>query len=314
MRALITGIAGFVGGHLSAHLSASGATVLGVDRAAPKRNATNEAVSPRVWVGDLLDESFVQEALRESNPSHVFHLAGILSGAPGGGAAQYMVNVLGTVSLLNSLKALNLRPWVLIASSSAVYGVPQHLPIDESLDLRPITDYAASKAAQEMVAIQSHLGDGLPVVRTRTFNMIGAGQAMSLLTSNLARQVAEAEKGGPRVLRIGNLTPRRDYTDIRDVVRAYALLAGNHAGEVFNVCSGVSHSVQEAVDLFVKMSRVSLTVEVDSSRIRQHEIDEQVGDARRLREATGWQPTIPFTESLRELLEYYRQELRNGEN
>lgn len=313
MRALITGISGFVGRHLTAHLTSLGATVFGVDRAAPTGNIIDQNVTS-VLVGDLLDEFFLQSAIEAASPSHVFHLAGVLSGAPGGSLVQYKVNVLGTVCLLECLKALDLRPWILLASSSAVYGVPLDLPIDEDRCLRPLTHYAASKAAQEMVAIQSHLADGLPVVRTRTFNMIGSGQALSLLTSNLARQVAAAEVGGPRILRVGNLTPRRDYTDIRDVVRAYALLAGKYAGEVFNVCSGVSHSVQETVELLVQMSTVPLTVEVEPSRMRKHEIEKHVGDPTRLRAATGWEPEIPFAESLRDLLNYCRQELRSGEN
>jgi GDP-4-dehydro-6-deoxy-D-mannose reductase len=320
MRALITGISGFIGSHLAAQLQAAGATVFGLDRVVPSNGQGSDQHSGfRMFVGDLLDESFLQAALKESNPTHVFHLAAVLSGAPGGSAIQYTVNVIGTACFLDGLRAMNLSPWILIASSSAVYGVPQtepegRKPIDEQRSLRPLTPYAASKAAQEMVAIQAHLAHGLRIVRTRTFNLIGAGQSPSLLTSSLARQVALAENGGPRLLRVGNLTPRRDYTDVRDVVRAYQLLSEkDQAGDVFNVCSGVSHSAKECVDLLMRMSNVPLQVEVESSRIRIEEIDNQVGDSQNLRRATGWRPEISFEESLGQVLDDWRQRLRSGE-
>jgi len=316
MRVLITGISGFVGSHLAAYLRDSGATVFGIDRVAPANPGENNQVpADKVFIGSLLDESFLKAALNETKPTHVFHLAGVLSGAPGGPAIQYTVNVLGTVALLETLRSVKISPWVLSASSSAVYGAPSEQPIDEQRLLQPLTHYAASKAAQEMVAIQAQLAKDFPVVRTRTFNMIGRGQALSLLTSNLAQQVVSAELGGSRVLRVGNVNARRDFTDIRDVVRAYALLSKqDHAGDVFNVCSGVSHSVQECIDVLMKMSGVPLEVEIESSRIRTHEIDEQVGDPGKLHAATGWRPEISFADSLGQLLEYSRQELRNGEN
>jgi GDP-4-dehydro-6-deoxy-D-mannose reductase len=116
-------------------------------------------------------------------------------------------------------------------------------------------------------------------------------------------------------MRVGNVTARRDFSDVRDVVRAYALLADkSEMGGVFNVCSGSSHSVQECIDVFMKLARVPLHLEVESSRIRTAEIDEQVGDPRKLCQATGWQPEISFSDSLKDLLEYHRQRHRNGEN
>jgi len=313
MRALITGVSGFVGGHLANHLATRGAEVFGADRLS--QSPVNANLAAPLFVGDLLDESFVRAALADIKPTHIFHLAGILSGAPGGYEAQYRVNVLGTAAIFETLRSLGLSPWVLVASSSGVYGAPQQQPIDESCCWQPLTHYAASKAAQEMAALQAHLAYGIPLVRTRTFNMIGTGQALSLLTSDLAQQVVAAEAGGQPVMRVGNVTARRDFSDVRDVVRAYALLADKSgAGGVFNVCSGSSHSVQECIDVFMQLARVPLQLEVESSRIRTTEIDEQVGDPRKLFRATGWQPEISFSDSLKDLLEHHRQRHRNGEN
>jgi GDP-4-dehydro-6-deoxy-D-mannose reductase len=314
MRALITGSSGFIGSHLADHLMAAGATVFGLGRVVPAHQRISQVLSHRVFAGDLLDESFLKASISEIKPTHVFHLAGVLNGAIGGSAAQYNVNVLGTIRLLDCLMSAGLSPLVLIASSSAVYGAPLSLPISEEHELRPLTHYATSKVAQEMVGIQYYLAAGMRIVRARTFNIIGAGQSPSLLTSWLAQQVVQAEAGGERVIRVGNLSPRRDYTDVRDVVRAYGLLANSSSsGDVYNVCSGASHSVQECVEVLMKMAQVPLELEVEPSRIRKEEIADQVGSSDKLRQATGWLPGIAFEESVTDLLDYYRQSLRNGE-
>lgn len=306
-RVLITGMAGFVGAHLAEHLHPLVPKIFGLDCRDNFDGSEHEMI-----VGDLLDRSFLEAALKQSKPTHIFHLAGLLGGAAGGSMAQYTVNLLGTVTLLESLISLNFSPWILVASSSAVYGKPKVTPTDESQEMRPITAYAASKAAQEMAALQAQLSHGLRIVRTRTFNLIGAGQSRALLTSDLAYQVAFAELGDSRCLRVGNLSPRRDYTDVRDVVRAYASLCEkNISGDVLNVCSGKSHSVQECVDGLMKLSRVPLELKVESSRVRQEEIDEQVGNPQKLRSQTGWRPDIPFQQSLSDLLDDCRQRVKS---
>ena len=314
MRALITGISGFVGGHLASHLLASGADVYGIDRKPLNDSAHSSAGRYRVFIGDLLDDSSLRVLVKEIDPTHVFHLAGVLGGAPGGSTIQYQVNVVGTVRLLDTLQALGLDPWILIASSSAVYGPALNLPIAEEQSFRPVTHYAASKAAQELVAIQYHLAYGMQIVRTRTFNLVGPGQSRSMLPSDLAHQVALAELGGPPVLRVGNLTPRRDYTDVRDAVRAYTLLAtSSRPGEVYNVCSGHSCSVQECVDLLMALSRVPLKLEVERSRMRAVEISDQVGSSERLWKTTGWRPELPLEKSLGDLLDDWRNKLSKTE-
>jgi GDP-4-dehydro-6-deoxy-D-mannose reductase len=306
MRVLITGIAGFVGSHLAEYLQAIKVETCGVDRTG--RPAQVSAGDPRVFVGDIQDESFLKDVLTQVQPTHVFHFAGVLGGAKGGNRVQYDVNVLGTVKLLEMLRVLQLAPVTIINSSSAVYGRAAANPISEDQALCPITAYAASKASQEMVALHYFQEYGLPVIRARTFNLVGPRQPPTLAISAIARQVAQAERGGARVIRVGNLLPRRDYTDVRDAVAAYWLLAQEgKGGEAYNVCSGLSYSIQECVEQLVSLAKVPLTVEVDPARQRTSaEIPDQVGSAARVFQTTGWQATIPFQQSLRDGLETWR--------
>ncbi len=313
MRALITGINGFVGSHLAAQLCAQGAQVYGIDIAPPRSDNSYPKLS-HVFIGDILASEFLAGALAAAAPTHVFHLAGVLAGAPGGNLAQYSTNVLGTVQLLEALRTVQPAARVLVNSSSAVYGRPLKQPIQEDDELRPLTAYAASKAAQEMVAIHFGSEYGLTVVRARTFNLVGPRQSPQLVTSELARQVARAELEGTTSVRVGNLSPRRDYTDVRDAVRAYMLLASTgQSSQVYNVCSGKSHSVQESAEILLAMARVPLQLETDPTRIRSAEIDEQVGSPSRLERETEWKPEISFDASLADLLDDWRAVLNRSE-
>ncbi len=306
MRVLITGIAGFVGGHLADFLEARQIETWGVDL--PTRPAGTRTGDLRVLRGDIQDEAFLQAVLTQVQPTHVFHFAGVLGGAKGGNTVQYEVNVLGTIKLLEALRALRYPPLLFINSSSAVYGRAAANPIAEEQALRPITAYAASKASQEMAAIHYYEEYGLPVIRARTFNLVGPRLPPTLAVSAIARQVAHAERGGPRTIRVGNLFPRRDYTDVRDAVAAYwGLAQQGQSGEVYNVCSGRSYSIQECVEQLAGLARVPFTVEIDPARQRTTaEIKDQIGNATRLFQTTGWQAAIPFQQSLRDVLETWR--------
>jgi GDP-4-dehydro-6-deoxy-D-mannose reductase len=308
MRVLITGISGFVGSHLANYLQTLNIETWGVDLPGRPTEALAGGRDGQVLCGSIQDEAFLKEALIRVQPSHVFHFAGVLGGAKGGNSIQYDVNVLGTVKLLETLRAVSLSPLVFINSSSAVYGRSAANPIGEEQVLCPITAYAASKAAQEMAAIHYYQEYQLPVIRARTFNLVGPRQPPTLAVSAIARQVAQAERGGARVIRVGNLFPRRDYTDVRDAVAAYWLLAKQgQSGEVYNICSGRSYSIQECVEQLMGVARGPLTVEVDPARQRiTAEINEQVGSAARVYQATGWKATIPFEQSLHDVLETWR--------
>jgi GDP-4-dehydro-6-deoxy-D-mannose reductase len=303
MRALITGISGFVGSHLAEHLRGSGATVYGISRHPSPTGAAAHAA------GSLLDEHFLRRTVLEVRPTHVFHCAALIGGDDDA-EALYETNVLGTLHLFAAFSAADLHPTVVVAGSSAVYGRPKLLPVTEEHPLAPMTHYAASKIGQEMVALSRFHSFGLRVIRARTFNLVGPRQPQTLVTSSLARQIADAERGGSRTVRVGNVHPLRDYTDVRDAVRAYALLAEHGVGgEVYNVCSGKGRSVREALDALVAQARVGIDVQIDRQRLRATDIDEQRGSFERLRAATGWQPSVPFEQSLTDLLDDWRARL-----
>ena len=304
MRALITGISGFVGGHIADLLQMSNAEVYGMCR-----NSNNVNKKYRVYIGDLADQEFLNNLVKEIKPTHVFHAAGALGGVST--TIQYHVNVIGTVKLLDALLQLETKPLIFILSSSAVYGAVKNMPICESEIYGPISHYGVSKVAQELISNQYNIDHDLKIVRIRTFNLIGPRQSRSMVNSELAYQVAAAEMGGPRVLRVGNLTPRRDYTDVRDAVNAYFLLSKfAKLGHVYNVCSGQSYSVQECVDLLMEMSDVPLKLKVEQQRKRTHEISDQIGSYMRLYEDTKWQPKISFKESVADLLNHWRNQLQ----
>jgi GDP-4-dehydro-6-deoxy-D-mannose reductase len=304
MRALITGISGFVGSHLAEYLEGAGVKVFGIARA-PAASAAGV-----VFAGDILDVASLHEAVKQSKPAQVFHCAGVLSGADA--KVLYETNVIGTSNLFAALSAANIQPIVVISGSSAVYGRPPSLPVTEDQPYAPLSDYAASKAAQEVVALSHFLSTGWPVIRVRAFNLIGPRLSTSLAASSLAKQVAAAERGRSDPIRVGNLAARRDYTDVRDAVRAYAMLAERgKAGEIYNVCSGATHSTSEVLERLIEQTGKKLITESDQSLFKGSDVETQCGSFERIRLATGWQPVIPFEQSLRDLLDDWRS--RNGE-
>ena len=305
-RILVTGSSGFVGRYLVRELCAQGAQVTGLDRVAPR-------ATPEGWqfvLGDVSESQGIAPMLATLQPTHVIHLAGVLEQAGLDHAAQLNGNVIATMRLLDAIIASRCAPRVLIASSSAVYGRarPEELPLREESPLRPVTPYGISKVAQEMVALQYHLSQQLWTVRVRSFNLIGPEQPAGFLPSDVARQIAAAERGqAPAVIRVGSLLPRRDYTDVRDAARAYALLAAHGtAGAVYNLCTGRSVAVKECVERLIELSSVPVQVQPEASKMRAGEISEQVGSRERLTQATGWQPQVAFEQSLRDLLETCR--------
>jgi GDP-4-dehydro-6-deoxy-D-mannose reductase len=220
-----------------------------------------------------------------------------------GSPSPYEVNVSGTANLFHAMREARSGARVLVSSSSAVYGDTAKPPIDEDSPFRPATDYAASKAAQEMVAIGNQCR-GADVVRVRPFNLVGPRQPRSLVTATIAVQIVRAERAGQGAIRVGNTASKRDYTDVRDAVRAYVAIAeGADLDDVFNVCSGKATSIQECLEALISMSSVPLSIESDIARLRSGDVKEQVGSAARVEAATGWRPTISLTASLTDLLE-----------
>lgn len=310
-RVLITGITGGIGKHLAAYLLSQGIEVYGLQRKLPDNNSSSVIANQFIQVGDLLDSKSLSIILNEVRPTHIYHLAGCIDRDVNEGRLNYETNVTGTIRLLNAIRNVGILPKVLITSSSAVYGGSTHLPIKEEAELRPLTHYAVSKVSQEMVALKYYLTYGLPIVRVRTFNVIGPDLSPSLLCSALAQQIAAAERTGEGSIQIGNISPHRDYTDVRDVARAYHLLMqSGQPGEVYNVCSMGTHSVKECLDVLVAKSRVPVSIEIDRSRYRDSEIEIQVGDSTKITNLVGWKPNIPFEQSLEDLLNSWRVKLQ----
>jgi len=300
MRAYITGISGFVGNALARLLLQNGWVVNGID-------LRKSSIIPNINIGDLHDKVMLAESISNFSPDHIFHLAGVIkTPVP---QDYYKENVLGTLSLFECLLEVNIKPRVMIASSSAVYGSrPGNRPIRENFSLQPLTDYAASKIAQEVVAKRNFLAHDFPVITVRNFNLIGPGQPPDLACSSFARQIALAEKDPfKRTINTGNLNAFRDFLDIRDAVRAYELITLNgKPGWTYNVCSGEAVSLQTCVDKLLMMAKKPLLIEIDKNKIQKHDASFQIGNIDRLKKTIDWHPNIPLEQSLMDLLDEWR--------
>ena len=262
---------------------------------------------------DLRERSTVEALVQSLRPDWVFHLAASSSvAASWEDPAETLTNNIGAqANLLAALVGLERLPRVLVVGSADEYGAPQRddALLDEDAPLRPITPYGVSKVAQDYLALQYHLSHGLPVVRVRPFNHVGPGQSPAFAVASFARQVARIEAGREApVLKVGNLESRRDFTDVRDVVTAYRLaLEQGRPGDVYNIGSERSVRLREVVDMLLGMSRTQIRVEVDASRTRPVEARAYRCDSSRLRRLTGWRPSIPLEQTLRDTLEYWRR-------
>lgn len=297
MRAVVTGASGFVGQHLVAHLTAEGDQV-----------CASEA--------EITEPAAVNAEFSECRPDAVYHLAaqsdvGASFTDP---ASTLRVNVEGTFNVLDAARRTG-ASMVVAVSSADVYGRvdADRMPVDESFPLRPVTPYGASKAAAEMVCLQAGLGSGLSVVRARAFNHLGPGQSDRFVAAALAARVAQNEHSGTEVVHVGNLASRRDFTDVRDVVRAYRLLAVlGVPGEAYNVCSGISRRVGDLAERLVERARGPMRLEVQEALLRPVDVSEMCGDPTKLRQATGWTPQVPLELTLDDLLDYWRAEINSG--
>jgi GDP-4-dehydro-6-deoxy-D-mannose reductase len=295
VRVLVTGSKGFVGQWLVPYLEGAGDEVVPLDAGV-----------------DITDAAALRDAVTAAAPDAICHLAAQASVATSWSdeAGTYAVNTLGAVNLIEAAGACQRPPRLLLISSSEVYGQvrPDELPIVEAHPFAPVSPYAASKAAAELVGVQAWLGRGIEVVRARPFNHTGPGQRLDFVVPSLARQVATAAKSGAGVLRTGNLAARRDITDVRDVVRAYrALLERGAPGEVYNVCRGEAVSIEEVARRLLALAGADLEIVVDPGRMRPIDVPELRGDPSRLNSATGWVPEIPLDVTLADVLAYWQE-------
>ena len=312
MRALITGIGGFVGRHLLAHLQEQGDDVFGLGRASDM----DRVETKRIFTTDLCDRLEVERVISEVRPEAVYHLAAQSSPAESVGDPWATIgnNLLAQISLLEAILGAGLKPRVLVVGSSDEYGRvgPNDLPTHEDVPLRPTTPYAVSKVGQDVMGYQYFAQHELPVVRVRPFNHTGPGHDARFVIPSFARQLAEIEDGlREPVLHVGNLEVARDFTDARDMVCAYRLaLLDGVPGEVYNLGSGRAVRIGEMVEALVGMCRVPLEVRVDPSLVRQTDIPRQQADTRKFVALTGWQPHIPWHTTLEDTFEYWREKVR----
>jgi GDP-4-dehydro-6-deoxy-D-mannose reductase len=303
-RALITGISGFVGRHLREELLRENWQVYGFDIRPAGEN---------VFVGDLSDRAALTRAVADCQPDAVFHLAGVIKSPDP--QAYYTSNLFGALNLLDAVLQMEKRPKVVLASSSAVYGLTKSTrPVTERSPLRPITEYAVSKVAQETAALRYHYAFGLDVVIVRMFNLLGPGQSPDLACSAFARQIALAEISEKTEIVTGSLDARRDFVDVRDAARAFALLAEKgEAGQIYNACSGRAVAIRNCLSEMMSLSKKQLTARIDAARVQKNDVSVQVGSFQKLNKVTGWDPRISQKESLADLLADWRERVRRGD-
>lgn len=304
---LVTGAAGFAGSHLVELLSQLGYSPTGW-----KRSDRIPAGMPSIqWqTVDLLDPEIVVRSIAKLRPAVVFHCAGAPHvGRSWTAAGEFLAtNVLATHNLLDALRLAKLRSRVLIPGSSMVYRQSDHA-ISEDDPVKPVSPYALSKLAQEMLGQRSIEEDGQTIMLTRSFNHIGPRQDPSFAASGFARQIALIEAGREApVIEVGNLDARRDLTDVRDTVRAYVdLVEKGRPGVVYNVCSGQAHRIGDLLEKLVAQSRVPVEVRADPSRFRPNDLPLSLGNRERIERDLGWRPTISIDQTLADLLEYWRK-------
>ena len=313
MRYFITGVGGFAGSHLAYYLLANarpGDEVWGCDLSGDRRPYHGMAL--RLLAADLRDSAQVRRVLEQARPDRIFHLAGqaFVGDSWADPWPTLETNLRSQVNLCEAVLAAGLEPRMLVLGSAEEYGrvAPEDLPVRETCPLRPDSPYAVSKVGQDLLGLQYHLSHRLPIVRVRPFNHIGPRQNRKFVAPAFASQVAAIEAGQqPPVIRVGNLGARRDFTDVRDMVRAYALAVEHgEPGEVYNLGSGCSWSIRELLDTLLGLSPAKITIETDPARLRPADMAEMVCDASHFRARTGWAPRIPFEQTLRDLLDYER--------
>ncbi|MGH9392217.1 MAG: GDP-mannose 4,6-dehydratase, partial [Vicinamibacteria bacterium] len=265
---------------------------------------------------DLRDQSSVTGLIDRVRPDRIFHLAAqsFVPSSWNAPAGSLTTNILGQLNLFEAVRAAGIDPWIQIACSSEEYGLvhQDELPIRESNPLRPLSPYAVSKVGQDYLGYQYFKSFGTKVVRTRGFNHDGPRRGDVFVSSNFAKQLAAIEKKKkPPVLHVGNLEARRDFTDVRDMVRGYwlALDGGCEPGEAYNICTGKDYSIQQVLDALIRMSGVEVEVREDPERLRPSDVPVLLGDSSKFRKATGWEPSIPYERTLRDMLDYWRAEI-----
>jgi GDP-4-dehydro-6-deoxy-D-mannose reductase len=347
LRVLITGVTGMAGSHLAEYILklpdvqvygtyrwrspmdnlseltaagrvnriASGGNVRSAGELSETVKRDSVAGSLNLILADLTDASSIRRLIAGVRPDRIFHLAAqtFVPASWNAPAETMNLNVIGQVNLFESIREAEIRPLVHVAGSSEEYGLvyPNEVPMSESNPLRPLSPYAVSKVAQEMLAWQYWQSYGLQTIVTRGFNHTGPRRGENFVTSSYALQIAQIERGlRPPIVDVGDVESKRDWSDVRDIVRGYWLaLERGRPGEVYNIGSGVCLSAREMLDVLLRHTDRKVEVRIDSSRLRPSDVKILWADASKIERETGWRPEIPFETTMRDLLEYWRRRL-----
>lgn len=312
-KALITGIAGFVGSHLAELLLSQGYEVYGMARPRSKTDHI-ETIKNKLHLedADLLDSHSLYSLVAKIKPDYVFHLAA-QSFVPTSWVSPSVtleVNIVGTANLFEAVRMAGIDPVIQIACSSEEYGLvlENEVPIKETNPLRPLSPYAVSKLAMDYLGYQYHQSYKVRVVRTRGFNHTGPRRGETFAESSFAKQIAMIEKGKQEpVISVGNLEAHRDYTDVRDMVKAYVFTVEKcDPGDVYNICTGKAQKIGDMLNLLLSFSKVKVTIKEDPSRMRPSDVPVLIGDNSKFVQKTGWKAEIPFEKTMEDLLNYWR--------
>jgi len=313
LKILITGITGFAGSHLAELALKKEVDVFGTVRWRSRLENIEKIKNEVMLIDcDMRDFCSVKSALKKVKPDYIFHLAA-QSFVPTSWNAPHetmTTNIIGQLNFFEAIRDLGINPVMQIACSSEEYGLvrPEEVPIIEENPLRPLSPYAVSKVAQDMMGYQYHKSYGLNIVRTRGFNHTGPRRGEVFVTSNFAKQIAEIEAGKrEQVIHVGNLDARRDFSDVRDIVRAYWFaVEKGEPGEVYNVASGVAFKISEVLKKLLSFSSVNVDIVQQQERMRPSDVEILLGSYEKFNKRTGWKPEISFDRTLNDLLDYWR--------
>ena len=317
MKVLITGITGFVGSHLADFLLKKGdIEIYGIERWR-SRTENIEHVKDRITLMgcDIRDASSVKKLIEKIKPERIFHLAAQSFVPTSWHAPQETLttNIIGELNVFEAVRGLGINPLIQIACSSEEYGLikEDELPVKETNPLRPLSPYAVSKVGQDLLGYQYYKSYGLNIIRTRGFNHSGPRRGEVFVCSDFAKQIAKIEKKKQKpVIHVGNLEAIRDFTDVRDMVKAYWLATEKgKPGEVYNICSGKGWKIKEVLDILLSLTKEKIEIKQDPKRMRPSDVPVLVGDSAKFRKATGWKPEIPFEKTLEDLLNYWREKV-----
>jgi GDP-4-dehydro-6-deoxy-D-mannose reductase len=314
MKALITGLSGFVGSHLAEFLLKKDFEVYGIIRWRSNReNIRHIENELTLFEGDVRDLSSVKQIISDVKPDRIYHLAAQSFVPTSWTAPQETItsNIVGQLNVLEAVRDLKFPIRILAVGSSEEYGLvyENEIPITENNPLRPLSPYGVSKVGQDLLGFQYFHSYGMHIIRTRAFNHTGPRRGEVFVTSSFCKQAVLIEKGKQEpVVKVGNLQAKRDFTDVRDVVRAYWLaLEKGRPGEVYNICSGISWVIEDLLDKILEIAGLKVTKEPDPTRLRPSDVKILQGSHDKFTNETGWKPEIPMEQTIRDLLDYWRE-------